>query len=270
MPLSKDLLRAAAQLVTSRNEPTISLLQRHFRIGYGLAGQVLNHLEQEGVVVTGEDGIRRIAPAHSTAPDTAGHAEAAAMKYQPAIDRIRSGLLSKQELRQFRENAVQRIQQGDRGAQAVVTAIDGAVALDRDIIFMGFCPDADFDNRLDIEWKAQGICTFHHMDSAHQLQRFNSIWPGDLIVLKKRQEIGRTMQLYGHGRVKGVKYTSDHVRYLEVDWASQDSVVEVPLMSNSTIDIKSSEQVREKMPALFYRWLGHQVPPEAQDAVQAP
>ena len=75
---------------------------------------------------------------------------------------------------------------------------------------MGFCPGANFDNRLDIEWKEKGICTFIFLRSEQQLERFNDIWPGDLIVLKKRHQFGKTMLLYGHGRATGIKYDQDN------------------------------------------------------------
>jgi hypothetical protein len=178
------------------------------------------------------------------------------VKYQCTLDRINSGKLSKPELRQLRENAAVRLNQGDVEAKIVIDAIDLASPSDKSMVFMGFCPDADFGNRLDTEWKANGICTFQYLESEHQLARFNDIWPGDLILLKKRHEFGRSMRLYGHGRVRGVKYTAEGVRYLEMAWSEQEEVIEVPLMGcNSTVDVKSIEQVEAEMPAEFYAWL---------------
>lgn len=146
---------------------------------------------------------------------------------------------------------------GDFEAKLVIDEIDAAAPLDTNIVFMGFCPSADFNNRMDTAWKEKGICTFVHLDSEHQLERFNNIWTGDLIVLKKRHEFGKSMRLYGHGRVAGVKYDLKGNRYLEMNWADQDQVIEVPLMGcNSTVDVRTIEQVYAEMPKYFYDWLG--------------
>ena len=65
------------------------------------------------------------------------------------------------------------------------------------------------------------------------------------------------MKLYGHGRVKSVAYDENDMRYLLMDWSSQEEIIEVPLMAcNSTIDIKAIEQVEEVMPETFWQWLG--------------
>lgn len=44
-------------------------------------------------------------------------------------------------------------------AKIIIDAINLATPSDTEILFMGFCPDADIDNRLDIEWREKGICT---------------------------------------------------------------------------------------------------------------
>lgn len=220
-------------------------------------------------VVISVDGIRTAPPARTTHCQLSGSIQPAdntqtaspamgvpSVKYQSTLNMIRSKKLSKGELRQLRENAVKRHAQGDVDAQTVLDEIDLASPADKEIVFMGFCPDADINNRLDTEWRAKDICTFQYPESEHQLARFNNIWPGDLIVLKKTQEFGKTMRLYGHGRVTGVKYTLDGVRYLEMNWSNQDSVIEVPLMgAGSTVNVKSIEQVEAEMPVDFYRWL---------------
>ena len=122
---------------------------------------------------------------------------------------------------------------------------------------MGFCPSADINNRLDIEWKRLGVCTFVFHESDQQSERFNAILPGDLIVLKKRHRFGETMQLFGHGRVVGVKYDSENHRYLEMNWSNQEEIIEVPLMGcNATVDTRSIEQVEEQIPEEFFKWLG--------------
>ena len=39
-------------------------------------------------------------------------------------------------------------------------------------------------------------------EGERQVEQFNTIYSGDLVVMKKREEFGKTMKLYGHGRVK--------------------------------------------------------------------
>lgn len=182
------------------------------------------------------------------------------MKHQKTIDKIRSGTYTRSELIKLRRNAENLRENGDKDAAAVVAEIDTASPTDKAIVFMGFCPGANFDNRLDIEWKEKGICTFIFLESQQQLERFNDIWPGDLIVLKKRHQFGKTMLLYGHGRATGVKYDSENNRYLEMDWSSQEEIIEVPLMGcNSTVDVRSIERVEAEMPAEFFSWLNQPV-----------
>jgi len=178
------------------------------------------------------------------------------MKYQKIIDRIRSGKYTRSELIRFRKNAEDLQKKGDADAMTVIAEIDVASPTDKTIVFMGFCPSADFGNRLDIEWKEKGICTFAFLDSKQQLSRFNDIWPGDLVVLKKRHQFGKTMLLHGHGRATGVKYDQDHNRYLEMDWSAQDQIIEVPLMGcNSTVDVRTIERIEAEMPIEFFSWL---------------
>lgn len=178
------------------------------------------------------------------------------MKYQDVIDRIRKNNYARSELLKLRTNAKSKDDSGDSDAHMVVKEIDATTPTDTHIVFMGFCPGADFDNRLDIEWKEKGICTFIYLESEHQLERFKNIWPGDLIVLKKRHQFGKSMRLYGHGRVTAAKYDADRNRYLDMNWSIQDRVIEVPLMGcNSTVDIRTIEQVESEMPQEFYEWL---------------
>lgn len=179
------------------------------------------------------------------------------MKYQKTIERVLNGELSRSELATLRFNAENKMTAGDVDAQHVLDAIDNAEPKDAYILFMGFCPGADFSHRLDIEWKEKGICRFDYLESEHQAERFNSICSGDLVVLKKIQQFGKTMKLFGHGRVKSVAYDEDDIRYLTVDWSLQDETVEVPLMGcNSTVDVRLIEAVENAMPPEFYAWLG--------------
>lgn len=178
------------------------------------------------------------------------------MRYEKVISRIHSGEMSRADLTGLRDNAIQKLAAGDVDAQAVISAINIAKPKDQYILFMGFCPGADFSERLDTEWKEKGICRFDYLESTPQLERFSRICIGDLVVLKKREQFGKTMKLYGHGRVTAVDYDDDSIRFLKVDWSSQDEVIEVPLMGcNSTVDIKNIETVESEMPAEFYRWL---------------
>lgn len=180
------------------------------------------------------------------------------MKHQKTIDQIRSGAYTRANLIKLRANAVSMHKKGNADAIAVIDEIDLATPTDKTMVFMGFCPGANFDNRLDIEWKEKGICTFIFLDSEQQLVRFNDIWAGDLIILKKRHQFGKTMLLYGHGRVTGVKHDQDNNRYLEMDWSPQEEIIEVPLMGcNSTVDTRTIEQVEAEMPAQFYMWLNY-------------
>lgn len=178
------------------------------------------------------------------------------MNLQERLAKIRSRAYTRSELSQMRKNAEAMRQKGNPDAAAVLAAIDEAEPLDDFIVFMGFCPGASLENRLDVEWKQKGICTFIFLDSPSQLERFNSILPCDLIVLKKRHVFGKTMQLFGHGRVSGVRYDDEGHRYLLMNWSPQEEVIEVPLMGcNSTVDIRTIGQVEAEMPAPFYDWL---------------
>lgn len=178
------------------------------------------------------------------------------MKYKKTIDSILRGSYSRADLVKLRANAAAMYAKGDEDAKSVIEEIDRATPTDKEIVFMGFCPGADFDNRLDLEWKEKGVCTFVFWESDQQRDRFENIWPGDLIVLKKRQQFGKTMLLYGHGRVVGVKHDHDGRRYLEMNWSTQEKVIEVPLMAcNSTVDVRSMEKVEDEMPPEFFAWL---------------
>lgn len=176
---------------------------------------------------------------------------------EKTLAKIGEGAYSRAELSRIRANAEAKLKAGHRDAALILEAINRAKPTDDFIVFMGFCPGASMENRLDIEWREKGICTFIFLDSPAQLEKFNSILVGDLIVLKKRQQFGKTMQLYGHGRVTGVQHDAEGNRVLLMNWSSQSDILEVPLMGcNSTVDIRSIEQVEDAMPEDFYAWLG--------------
>lgn len=165
--------------------------------------------------------------------------------------------MTRTDLVALRENALAKIEAGDNEAEKVVSAINLAKPSDAYVLFMGFCPGADFNDRLDIEWKKKGICRFDYLESTQQLERFNSICVGDLVVLKKREQFGKTMKLFGHGRVKSIAHDEGNIRYLVMDWFHQSEIIEVPLMGcNSTVDVRTIEAVEGEMPDEFWNWLG--------------
>jgi hypothetical protein len=177
------------------------------------------------------------------------------MKYDNAIERVKNGNMSRADLVKLKVNADDKYIKGDSEAKYVLDAINNAAPTDSFILFMGFCPGGNFSNRLDIEWKEQGICRFDFHESEHQLNRFNTICKGDLIVLKKREQFGKTMKLYGYGRVSGIAYDENQIRYLEMNWSSQADEIEVPLLGcNSTVEIRSIEVVEDEMPKEFFDW----------------
>jgi hypothetical protein len=178
------------------------------------------------------------------------------MKYQKQLDSLRNRTYSRTEIVTLRKNVVAAVKRGDSDAKMLLDEIDVASPADDSVIFIGFCPGATFDNRQDIEWKDKGICTFTYLESEIQLERFAEIHPGDLIVLKKREQFGKTMKLYGHGRVRGIQYDESGNRYLAMNWSAQDRVIEVPLMAcNSTIDVRTMAQVETAMPDSFWHWI---------------
>ena len=178
------------------------------------------------------------------------------MKYDKQIKMIRSGSMSREKMAKMRRNAERCLKEGEQDAQAVLNELDRGKPCDEKFVFMGFCPGASFENRLDTEWKNKEICTFTFTESEHQLERFHDIFREDLIILKKRQEFGKTMRLYGHGRAKSWAFDDDGNRYLIMNWSSQEEVLEVPLMGcNSTVDVKTRDYVEGQMPEEFYEWL---------------
>jgi hypothetical protein len=58
--------------------------------------------------------------------------------------------------------------------------------------------------------------------------------------------------------VTGIKHDQENNRYLEMNWYPQEEVIEVPLMGcNSTVDVRTIEQVEAEMPAQFYPLAKH-------------
>jgi hypothetical protein len=45
-----------------------------------------------------------------------------------------------------------------------------------------------------------------------------------------------------------------------MNWSTQDQIIEVPLMGcNSTVDVRTIEQVEAEMPVDFFSWLNQPV-----------
>jgi hypothetical protein len=178
------------------------------------------------------------------------------MKYKKVIDKVNSGTMPRDDLVGLKLNAEKMLANGDQDARAVLSAINIATPADSHILFMGFCPDADTNNRLDIDWKAKGICRFDYRESESQAARFDTMCTGDLVVLKKREVFGKTMKLYGHGRVISVAYDEKNIRFLVMNWSDQSGTIEVPLLGcNSTVDVRSIDVVEAEMPDEFWHWL---------------
>lgn len=178
------------------------------------------------------------------------------VKYQKRLDQINNGEYSRGELRKILSNAETMYKNGDDEAKVIVDAITIATPSDTYILFMGFCPDANLANRLDIEWREKGICTFDWEESEGQMAAFQEIRVGDLVVLKKIQVFGKTMEVSGHGRVKSIAKDEQGNNYLIMNWSDQLEAIEVPLMScNSTVNIKPMETVEDQMPEEFFEWL---------------
>lgn len=86
--------------------------------------------------------------------------------YQKSIERIMSGELTRKELESIRQNALEKHANGDKYASQVIEIIDNTMPKDKEFVFMGFCPNGEFINRLDIEWKQNGVCTYDYLESA--------------------------------------------------------------------------------------------------------
>jgi len=178
------------------------------------------------------------------------------MKYQEIIKKINGGKMSRIDLARLRRNAEEKLAKGDLEAKGVISALYKASPPDTYILFMGFCPGADFRERLDTEWKQKGICRFDFLESERQLSQFYEICAGDRVVLKKREKFAETMKLYGHGQVRRIVNDENDIRYLIMDWSEQNEVIEVPLMGcNATVNIRFMEEVENAMPGEFFKWL---------------
>lgn len=178
-------------------------------------------------------------------------------RYASTIARIQAGQMSRDELQQLGRNARARADAGDVDAHEVLAALKHARCVELEYVFLGFCPNARLDERLDLQWREAGHCSFDFLENKVLTERFLRITPGDLLILKKRQDIGKTMRLYGHGRAASTPRQQGGILIVDVDWSAQDQVIEVPLMGcNTTIDVRSLDALRQHaMPEAFYDWL---------------
>lgn len=177
------------------------------------------------------------------------------MKYQRIVDLIKLGKQSREALATLRMNAQSKLFAGDHEATTVLQALNDAVVVDDEYFFMGFCPWGKIENRLDAKWRAEGILTFDFVEDKKQRTLFDKIVAGDRVVLKKREKIGVSMSLHGHGRVAAVDYTTG-MRAMKVDWAPFSGPITVPLMGcNETVNRRTRKAVHDAMPPEFFEWL---------------
>lgn len=165
--------------------------------------------------------------------------------------------MCRDELQQLGRNARLKADAGDPDAEAILQALANATCVDAEYVFMGFCPDAQFEKRQDLEWRQQAHCSFDFFEDKAQTARFQRIVAGDLIILKKRHDFGKTMRLYGHGRALSSARKQEGLLFVDVQWSNQTEVIEVPLMGcNTTVDVRSLETLRtQNIPELFFDWL---------------
>lgn len=181
-------------------------------------------------------------------------------KYAKIIERINSGTLSRDDLYNMRQNVIAKVADGDKDAEEVLQILDRAAPakLDRRYIFMGFCPGAQSDNSLLAEWVKTSTCRFDFVEDEVQLAKWNSILPGETIILKKSQEFGKTMRLYAFGKVRErIREHSAGAEYFSVDWTVPAEHIEVPMMGCfATVNPRDLSKVSDVMHADFWNWMG--------------
>lgn len=169
---------------------------------------------------------------------------------------LSSNRLARDVLAAYRERILGGLVENDPSREELTRAFDNAVPTDSYLVFMGFCPGADFKRRQDTRWRSVGICEFEFDGSETQVRRFATIRVGDQIILKKNQIRGKTMELYGHGKVIGVEYSAEGRRVLKMDWHPDEKILEVPLMGcTPTVSLKKTVAVLNAMPPEFHEWL---------------
>lgn len=138
------------------------------------------------------------------------------------------------------------------------------ISADTKVCFLSFCPSAEFspENRLDEDWFAQGIAEVWNWagEKQDQCKKFKELAPGDLIILKKQQRLYVTVRIFGFGIVSGIKgdgLTEEgfNKRSLYVEWEkNQRQPLDVDIHCSQTVDMKTPQELLEKMPDDFFIW----------------
>jgi hypothetical protein len=180
-----------------------------------------------------------------------------ANRHAKTVEHINSSLLTRSEILAMERDAGILIEKGDASAQEILDALAHVAVRDRNIVFMDFCLGGVLRNRLDLDWKKWGNCTFEFQPGNDQLQTFNSIPEGALIILKKAQQIGETMRLYGHGRVSSVTYLPSSGNILHMDWSKEQKYeIEIPIMGCvNAVNVVEKNSLDKRELQEFWDWL---------------
>lgn len=174
------------------------------------------------------------------------------------VAKIRDGM-DRNSILKMRNNAITRLEKKpeDESALEVLRVIETTAPLRSEYIFMGFMPGADIDRAVDEKWYSEGVCTWEYYKDKNQTELFYKIFPGDVIITKKRMIQHQLMEVYAHGVViETVNSRHSNRRYLKVDWVHDIEFLQVPLMGcNRTVNVRSLETVEESMPEEFWEWL---------------
>jgi len=176
---------------------------------------------------------------------------------------IESGKMLRPEIRILRENCLKTLNDAskekdhDRATELLEVTESTRVPETRiEYIFMGYCPERDLMNRVDIAWFAGKYCNFDYVQSQDQVDRFFNIVREDVVICKKIETFGETMRIHAWGKVTRLRDSRANNRWLEMDWFKTDDPIIVPLMGcNSTVNVRTLEQVEKAMPPEFWKWL---------------
>jgi hypothetical protein len=183
-----------------------------------------------------------------------------ANRHARTVEQIKSTILMRSEVRAMEGSVRILIEKGDAGAQDILDALAFVAERDQTIVFMDFCPGGVLRNRLDLDWKKWGNCTFEFHPGNDQLQTFNAIPEGALIVLKKAQQIGETMRVYGHGRVDSVTHLPSSGNILHMNWSKEQKYeIEIPLMGcANAVNIVETASLEGAGFREFWDWLRYE------------
>ncbi len=183
-----------------------------------------------------------------------------ANRHAKTVEHIKSSLLTRSEILAMERSATVLIEKGDTGAQDILDALAKVAERDRNIVFMDFCPGGVLRNRLDLDWKKWGNCTFEFQPGNDQLQTFNSIPEGALVILKKVQQVGETMRLYGHGRVNSVTHLPSSGNILHMDWLKEQKYeIEIPILGCvNSVNFVAKDSLDKRELQEFWDWLRYE------------